>query len=97
MTETELTGDSRCWPCTVANSVVGLAVGWLPLGAALLADSPGLVVGSVAWGIAVTVYTGYRLLALGYLPYSEQIAKRSGLHERIGPGRGQDEEPDRRP
>lgn len=87
MDEPELTGDRRCWPCTVANSIVGLVVGWLPLGAALLGGSDPLVLASIVWGVLVTAYTGFRLLALGYLPGSERVAKRTGLHERIGPGR----------
>ena len=44
------------------------------------------------WGAAATGYTGYRLVARGYLPYAEQVAKRTGLHDRIGPG-GKDDEP----
>lgn len=95
MSDPELTGDRRCWPCTVANSVVGLVVGWLPLVAALLGGSDGLVLGAVVWGVAVTAYTGYRLLALGYLPLSEQVAKRTGLHERIGPDRKADDDSER--
>lgn len=89
MTDPDLTGDDRCWPCTVANSVVELFIAWLPLGAALLGgdSGTGLLVGTIVWGLAVTTYTGYRLLALGYLPYSERIAKRTGLHDRIGPDR----------
>lgn len=91
MSDVDLTGDRRCWPCTVANSIVGLVVGWLPLAAVLLAGRRELVVGTVVWGAVVTTYTVYRLLALGYLPYSERIAKRTGLHERIGPGRKGDD------
>lgn len=64
--------------------------------AALLEGSPAIVAGTAVWGVAVTTYTGYRLLALGYLPYAEPIAKRTGLHERIGPGRtGDDRVPER--
>ena len=95
MADPDLTGDRRCWPCTVANSVVGLLVGWLPLAAAVLNGSDGLVVGAVVWGVAVTAYTGYRLLALGYLPLSERVAKRTGLHDRLGPGRDGDDDHDR--
>lgn len=89
MTDPDLTGENRCWPCTIANSIVGILVAWLPLLAAYVGASggPGLLVATAVWGVVVTAYTGYRLLALGYLPYSEHIAKRTGLHERIGPGR----------
>lgn len=87
MTDTDLTGDRRCWPCAVANSVVGLVIAWLPMVAALVEGSPALVIGTAVWGVVVTTYTAYRLLALGYLPYAERIAKRTGLHDRIGPGR----------
>lgn len=86
-----LTGDRRCWPCTVANSFVGLLVAWVPLAAALVDGDPSLVAATVGWGIAVSGYTVYRLVARGYLPLSELIAKRTGLHERIGPGRTEDD------
>lgn len=76
--DTTLTGEDRCWPCTVANTVVGVVVAGVPAVAALLA-----VAG--AWAVAVLAYTFYRLLVLGYLPYSETIARRTGLHERLGP------------
>lgn len=85
MTEERLTGEDRCWPCTVANTVVGLVVAWLPLAAALVRGRTPLVVLTLVWGVAVTGYTGYRLVALGYLPYAESVAKWTGLHERIGP------------
>jgi hypothetical protein len=88
----DLTGDRRCWPCTVANSAVGFVVGWVPLVAAVVAGRPDAYVGTTLWGALVTAYTGYRLVALGYLPYSESIAKRTGLQERIGPGRKDDDQ-----
>lgn len=91
MSDTALTGDRRCWPCTVANSVVGLVVAWLPLGAALLGGSDGVILAAVVWGVGVTAYTGYRLVVLGYLPLSERAAKLTGLHDRIGPGRTDDD------
>lgn len=40
---------------------------------------------SAIWAMVVTVYTGYRLIALGYLPHAELVARRTGLHDRIGP------------
>lgn len=92
MTETDLTGDRRCWPCTVANTAVGLVIGWVPFAAALLDGSQTVVWVTIVWGAAVTAYTAYRLLSLGYLPYSERIARRTGLHDRIGPGRKDDDE-----
>lgn len=85
MTPDELTGERRCWPCTVANSIVGLVVGWLPFAAALLRGDAVLVALTVVWATTVTGYIGYRLLALGYLPLSEPVAKRTGLYDRIGP------------
>lgn len=91
MTETDLTGARRCWSCTVANTAVGLVIGWVPLAAALLDGSQTVVWGAIAWGLVVTAYAGYRLLSLGYLPFSERIARRTGLHDRIGPG-GKDDE-----
>lgn len=86
MTEDPLTGDRRCWPCTVANALVGLLVGWVPVAAALVDGSPAVVVGTLVWGVSVTGFTVYRLAQLGYLPLAEPVAKRAGLHERIGPG-----------
>lgn len=95
MADPTLTGDRRCWPCTVANSAVGLLVAWLPLAAALLDGSDGLVAAAVVWGVVVTAYTGYRLVALGHLPLSEGVAKRTGLHELIGPGREDEDDHER--
>lgn len=87
MSETDLTGDRRCWPCTVANSAVGLLIAAVPLAAALVNGTPGVIAGAVVWSLLVLAYTGYRLVEQGYLPYSEQVARRTGLHGRIGPGR----------
>lgn len=81
----ELTGENRCWPCTVANTAVGSLVAWLPLAAALVGGDPGVVAGTVVWGVVVTGFTGYRLVSRGYLPLAEPVAKLTGLHERIGP------------
>lgn len=84
-TEPDPTGEDRCWPCTVANLVVGVAIAAVPVAAALVrADAVLLALASV-WAACVLSYTFYRLLALGYLPYAETIARRTGLHERIGP------------
>jgi hypothetical protein len=88
----DLTGARRCWPCAVANSAIGLLVAWLPFVATSLGESQQFVLWATAvWGIVVTGYTGYRLLALGYLPYAERVARWIGLHDRIGPGRKDDD------
>lgn len=89
---TRLTGDRRCWPCTVANAGVGLAVAWLPLAALLVQGGSEAVLVAAGWGLAVTLYTGYRLLDRGYLPMAEPVARWTGLHDRVGPGAT---EPDR--
>lgn len=95
MTTDRTTGEDRCWPCTVANAAVGLLVAWLPLAAALAGGDPDVLVASVAWGVVVTLFTGYRLRQRGYLPYAEPVAKLTGLHGRIGPGaRGHDVDDD---
>lgn len=88
VTDQPPTGDDRCWPCAVANSAVGFIVGWLPVAAALSRGRTELIALSLVWGVAVTGYTGYRLVALGHLPYAETVAKRTGLHGLIGPGAG---------
>lgn len=80
-----LTGRNRCWPCTVANSVVGFVIAMVPLLAAIVRGDALLVALSVVWALSVTGYTVYRLVARGYLPYAETIARRTGLHGRIGP------------
>lgn len=91
MTE-ERTGENRCWPCTVANTAVGLVVAWLPLPAAILAGESSVVWLAVGWGVAITAFTGYRLVRRGSLPLAEPVAKLTGLHERIGPGSESDPE-----
>lgn len=78
-------GEARCWPCTVANTVAGVLVAAVPVAAALVRGDPTLLAVASVWAAAVLSYTFYRLLALGYLPYAETIARRTGLHERIGP------------
>lgn len=87
MTTQDLTGEDRCWPCTVANSLVGLLVAWVPLPPAVVNGDPAVVAGAIVWGVVVTGFTGYRLVARGYLPLAEPVARLSGLHHRIGPGR----------
>lgn len=82
-----LTGDDRCWPCTIANSVVGLIVAAIPVFAAVVRGEPVLIGLALVWAAVVIGYTFYRLLARGYLPYAETIARRMRLHHRIGPGR----------
>lgn len=86
MTDEPMTGDTRCWPCTVANAAVGLLVGWLPVAAAVIEGSPSLLIGTLVWAACVTAFTVYRLFRLGYLPYAEPVAKRTGLDNRLGPG-----------
>lgn len=80
-----MTGDDRCWPCTVGNAVVGLVVAWLPLAVELLTGDSGPVLLAAGWGIAVSTFTVYRLVDRGYLPLAEPVAKATGLHRRIGP------------
>jgi hypothetical protein len=93
----DLTGADRCWPCTVANSVVGLVVAWLPLAVALVNPAPAVLAGAVVWGALVTGVTGYRLVTRGYLPLAEPVAKVTGLHERIGPGAEEGGDAEREP
>lgn len=88
MTREDRTGDDRCWPCTVANSVVGLLVAAVPLAAALVEGDAVLLAGSALWAVLVIGFTGYRLTKQGYLPFAEPIAKLTGLHDRIGPDSG---------
>lgn len=83
--DTDLTGEDRCWPCTVANTVVGVIVAAIPVIAAFVRRDPLPLAVALVWASGVLSYTFYRLLTLGYLPYSELIAKRTGLHDRIGP------------
>lgn len=86
MAEDEYTGEDRCWPCTLANASVGLLVAFVPLVAAMVEGSTGPILGAIVWAVGVMAFTVYRLLALGYLPYAEPVARATGLHERIGPG-----------
>jgi len=61
MSNEALTGDQRCWPCTVANTAVGLLVGWTPVTTALLRDDPFLIAGATVWGEVVSLFTADRL------------------------------------
>lgn len=92
MSDDTLTGNRRCWPCTVLNAVVGLLVGWVPVAAAAVRSDPALLAGTLVWGVAVTLATVYRLFQVGYLPYAEFVAKRTGLHGRLGPASTSDDE-----
>lgn len=92
-----LVGEDRCWRCTIANAVVAVLVAGVPLLATLLKGEPVLVALAVLWAMAVTVFTGYHLVDRGYLPGSNRIAKRTGLHERFGPGRTVDDESKQEP
>lgn len=87
---TRLVGEDRCWPCTVANTAVAALVAGVPLLAAVLSGEPVLVGVAALWAVAVCLGTGYHLLDRGYLPGAERVARRTGLHDRIGPGRTAD-------
>lgn len=91
-----LVGENRCWACTASNGAVAALVGGIPLLGGIVHGDPALVVATAVWALVVFGYTLYRLVARGYLPGSERIAKRTGLHERIGPG-SRDGETDVRP
>lgn len=95
MSERKLTEEDRCWPCTVANSTVGLLVALVPLIAALVKGDATLIAGTLVWVVVVFSYTGYRLVERGYLPLAEPVAQATGLHERIGPGSKTDPEKER--
>lgn len=86
MTPEPLTGAERCWPCTIANGVVGLLVALVPLAAVLASGNRAGIPWAVAWGVLVIGVTIYRLVSLGYLPFAEPAARFLGLHDRIGPG-----------
>lgn len=81
-----LVGEERCWPCTVSNLLLGLVVAGIPLLGGLTQGDPVVLLLTVVWAAGVLGYTLYRLVARGYLPGSARVAKRTGLHERIGPG-----------
>lgn len=93
--EPRLVGEDRCWRCTIANTTVAALVAGVPLLATLLKGEPVLVAIAVLWVGVVAVFTGYHLVERGYLPGSDRIAKRTGLHERIGPGRPAEGEEER--
>lgn len=85
--EERLVGDDRCWGCTITNGLVALVIAAIPLYGAIGTGDPVIVVVTVVWAVAVVGYTLVRLVTRGYLPGSERVARASGLHERIGPGR----------
>lgn len=91
----DLTGEDRCWPCTVANATVGLVVAWLPVVVALIEGARGVIALAVGWAVIITGYTLYRLLQRGYLPFAEPVARATGMHEQIGPGSRSNSEKDR--
>jgi hypothetical protein len=62
----------------------------VPVLAAIASGDANVLALAAVWAVAVIGYTIYRLLDRGYLPYSETIARRTGLHERIGPGEKED-------
>lgn len=86
MTTEDLTGENRCWPCTVANGAVGLLVGWLPFMIAVGRGDPEVLAGTIVWGVIVTAATAYRIVSRGYLPLAEPVAKLTGLDDWFGPG-----------
>lgn len=81
-----LVGENRCWACTVSNAVVAVLIAGVPLVGGLIHGDPAFLFATIVWAVAVLGYTLYRLVSRGYLPGSETFAKRTGLHERIGPG-----------
>lgn len=86
MSEDELTGEDRCWPCAVANLVAGALVAGAPL-ALVWGSASGLQLGLAgAWALAASVFTIYRVVDRGYLPGAGAVARATGLHDRIGPG-----------
>lgn len=86
-----LVGEDRCWPCTVSNALVAAVIAVVPLLGGLTHGDPWFFLATVGWAVAVLGYTLYRLVSRGYLPGAEAIAKRTGLHERVGPGAKEDE------
>lgn len=81
-----LVGENRCWACTIVNGGIGALVAGIPLIGGMTSGDPGFFALTILWAVGVSGYTLYRLVSRGYLPGSERIAKRTGLHERIGPG-----------
>lgn len=86
-----LVGENRCWPCTVSNAAVAALIGGIPLFGGISSGEPALIAVTSLWAVAVLGYTLFRLINRGYLPGAETIAKRTGLHDRIGPGRNRTE------
>lgn len=94
MSGEKLTGENRCWQCTIANSIAGLVVALVPLVAAIIEGNSMLLAVAVGWAAIVIGYTAYRLVDRGYLPLAEPVAKATGLHDRIGPGSKSEEKAD---
>lgn len=86
MSEQTLTGENRCWRCTVANLVAGGTVGGLPLYAVWGSGNALQLALAAAFAVGVVGFTLYRVYAKGYLPGMDRVARLTGLHERIGPG-----------
>lgn len=80
-------GEDRCWPCTVANAAAGLLVALVPVAVAGLRGHRGLLLGAGVWALLVVAFTVHHLLRRGYLPGAGRVARRTGLHDRVGPGR----------
>lgn len=81
-----MTGEDRCWPCAVANLAVGGVVAVAPL-ALVWGSASGLQIGLAGtWTLAAAVFTIYRVVDKGYLPGADEVARVTGLHDRIGPG-----------
>lgn len=81
-----LVEENRCWACTVSNAAVATLIAGVPLLAGVMRGDPAVLAATAVWALAVFGYTLYRLLARGYLPGADAIAKRTGLHDRLGPG-----------
>lgn len=82
-----LVGQDRCWPCTIVNGAIALLVAGIPILGGVVNGSTALIVGGTVWAVLVLGYATSRLVSRGYLPGSDIVAKRTGLHDRVGPGR----------
>lgn len=86
MPEEELTGEDRCWLCTVANLLAGGSIGLLPLALVWGEASTVQLWIAATWALVAVGFTLYRIVERGYLPGAGALARRTGLHERVGPG-----------
>jgi hypothetical protein len=82
----QLVGENRCWTCTITNGLLGLIVAGVPLLGGLQHEDPRFLALTVVWAVGVLSFTLFRLVSKGYLPGSKAVARRTGLHDRIGPG-----------